>query len=249
MHVDMDAFYASVELAVRRPDLRGRPVIVGGYPRGVVLSATYEARAFGVKSGMSSSQAACWCTHRRVPEARTSMPTARCRPAIGAVFRSVTSVVEAASIDEVYLDFTGARRMFGAPAEIGGIRPGGGGRRTADLVLGRHRPDQVRGQGRLPSRPSRTAWSRCGRTRWRTFLHPLPVEAMWGVWRQDGRATAQPGHHPIGDLAHTPRGGRVAPSALMPAAMLRDLAWGRDGRSVVVNGAGAEHRLAGDVRC
>src|SRR6476619_5040944 len=92
MHVDMDAFYASVELR-RRPELRGRPVIVGGYPRGVVLSATYEARAFGVRSAV----AAC----------------------VGAVFRAVTSFVEAASSDEAYLDITGARRMFGSPVEIG----------------------------------------------------------------------------------------------------------------------------------
>ena len=117
MHVDMDAFYASVELR-RRPELRGRPVIVGGYPRGVVLSATYEARAFGVRSGMASSQAI-----RLAPHATFLSPDfdsySAVSAGIGAVFRSVTSIVEAASIDEAYLDVTGARRMFGSPVEIG----------------------------------------------------------------------------------------------------------------------------------
>ena len=117
MHVDMDAFYASAELR-RRPELRGRPVIVGGYPRGVVLSATYEARAFGVRSGMASSQAI-----RLAPNATFLSPDfdsySAVSAGIGAVFRSVTSIVEAASIDEAYLDVTGARRMFGSPVEIG----------------------------------------------------------------------------------------------------------------------------------
>ena len=129
MHVDMDAFYASVELR-RRPDLRGTPVIVGGYPRGVVLSATYEARAFGVRSGMASTQA-----RRLAPNATFLSPDFDAYSAvsagIGAVFRSVTSVVEAASIDEAYLDVTGSRRMFGTPVEIGEIVFNGVGEKEA----------------------------------------------------------------------------------------------------------------------
>ena len=117
MHVDMDAFYASVELR-RRPELRGTAVIVGGSPRGVVLSATYEARARGVRSGMSSTEA-----RRLAPRATFVVPDfdsySAVSKAIVAVFRSVTSVVESASIDEAFLDLTGAVRMFGSPVQIG----------------------------------------------------------------------------------------------------------------------------------
>ena len=117
MHVDMDAFYASVELR-RRPELRGTAVIVGGSPRGVVLSATYEARARGVRSGMSSTEA-----KRLAPQATFLAPDfdsyTAVSKAIVAVFRSVTSVVESASIDEAFLDLTGAVRMFGSPSQIG----------------------------------------------------------------------------------------------------------------------------------
>ena len=92
MHVDMDAFYASVELR-RRPELRGTPVIVGGSPRGVVLSATYEARAYGVRSGMPSAQA-----HRLAPTATFVNPDfnsySEVSKAIVEVFNSVSSVVE-----------------------------------------------------------------------------------------------------------------------------------------------------------
>src|SRR3712207_2881089 len=106
MHVDMDAFYASVEVR-HRPELRGTPVIVGGFPRGVVLSATYEARALGVRSGISSSQA-----RRLAPRATFVDPNfdryAAVSKAIRAVFHSVTAVVELASIDEGFLDLTGS---------------------------------------------------------------------------------------------------------------------------------------------
>ena len=117
MHVDMDAFYASVELR-RRPELRGTAVIVGGSPRGVVLSATYEARAHGVRSGMSSTEA-----RRLAPRATFLAPDFDSYTAVSksivAVFRSVSAVVESASIDEAFLDLTGAVRMFGGAAQIG----------------------------------------------------------------------------------------------------------------------------------
>ena len=201
MHVDMDAFYASVELR-RRPDLRGTAVIVGGSPRGVVLSATYEARARGVRSGMSSTEA-----RRLAPRATFLAPDfdsyTAVSKAIVAVFRSVTSVVESASIDEAFLDLTGAVRMFGSPSQIGeyvravvadeqqitcsvGIGPT---KFVAKVASRAAKPD-----GLIEVTPERVA----------TFLHPLPVEAMWGV----GNATAQKLHrlgiYTVGDLADTP---------------------------------------------
>ena len=229
MHVDMDAFYASVELR-RRPELRGTAVIVGGSPRGVVLSATYEARARGVRSGMSSTEA-----RRHAPHATFLAPDFDSYTAVSksivAVFRSVSAVVESASIDEAFLDLTGAVRMFGGPAQIGeyvravvsdeqqitcsvGIGPT---KFVAKVASRAAKPD-----GLIEVLPDGVV----------AFLHPMPVEAMWGV----GNATAQKLHRlgvfTVGDLAHTPR------STLRPAfgphasGMLSELAWGRDRRRV-----------------
>jgi DNA polymerase-4 len=229
MHVDMDAFYASVELR-RRPELRGTAVIVGGSPRGVVLSATYEARARGVRSGMSSTEA-----RRLAPRATFVVPDfdsyTAVSKAIVAVFRSVASVVESASIDEAYLDLTGAVRMFGSPKQIGeyvravvadeqqitcsvGIGPT---KFVAKVASRAAKPD-----GLIEVPPDGVAG----------FLHPLPVEAMWGV----GQATAQKLHrlgiYTVGDLAHTPRGSLRPTFGPHAGGMLSELAWGRDFRRV-----------------
>jgi len=230
MHVDMDAFYASVELR-RRPELRGTPVIVGGSPRGVVLSATYEARARGVKSGMSSTQA-----RRLAPQATFVSPhfedyTAVSK-AIVAVFESVTALVESASIDEAFLDVTGAVKMFGSPAVIGehvraivadeqqitcsvGIGPT---KFIAKIASRAAKPD---GLCEVPA------------DRVIAFLHPLPVEAMWGV----GEATAEKLHRlglfTVAELAHTPKNTLQRAFGPQAGAMLNALAWGRDSRPVV----------------
>src|SRR3954454_14481302 len=112
LHVDMDAFYASVELR-ERPDLFGKPVIVGGLGgRSVVLSATYEAREFGVHSAMPMMRARRLC-----PQATTPPPTpdiyADASRAVMEIFRSITPLVEPLSLDEAFLDVAGARRRLG----------------------------------------------------------------------------------------------------------------------------------------
>jgi DNA polymerase-4 len=229
MHVDMDAFYASVELR-RRPELLGKAVIVGGSPRGVVLSATYEARAKGVRSGMSSTEA-----RRLAPKATFLAPDFDSYTAVSksivAVFRSVAAVVESASIDEAFLDLTGAVRMFGTPVEIGeyvravvsdeqqitcsvGIGPT---KFIAKVASRAAKPD-----GLIEVLPEEIV----------AFLHPLPVEAMWGV----GNATAQKLHRlgifTVGELAHTPRATLRPAFGPHASGMLSELAWGRDRRRV-----------------
>ena len=230
MHVDMDAFYASVEVRYR-PELRGRPVIVGGFPRGVVLSATYEARALGIRSGMSSPQA-----RRLAPRATFVDPNFErygdVSKAIGTVFRSVTAVVEAASIDEAFLDLTGSVSMFGPPAQIGehvravvadeqqitcsvGIGPT---KFVAKMASRAAKPD-----GLLEVAPDEVE----------AFLHPMPVEAMWGVGAPTAEKLHRLGVQTVGDLARTPRGTLRRTFGPHAGAGLVELAWGRDSRRVV----------------
>jgi DNA polymerase IV len=230
MHVDMDAFYASVEVRHRQV-LRGTPVIVGGFPRGVVLSATYEARALGVRSGMSSPQA-----RRLAPQATFVDPNfdryTAVSKAIGAVFRSVTAVVESASIDEAFLDLTGSVAMFGRPASIGeyvravvadeqqitcsvGIGPT---KFVAKVASRAAKPD-----GLLEVAPDGVE----------AFLHPLPVQAMWGVGASTAERLHRLGLQTVGDLAHTPRGTLRRTFGPHAGAVLAELAWGRDSRRVV----------------
>jgi DNA polymerase IV len=230
MHVDMDAFYASVEVR-HRPELRGTPVIVGGSRRGVVLSATYEARALGVRSGMPSPQA-----RRLAPGATFVDPNfdryTAVSKAIGAVFRSVTAVVESASIDEAFLDLTGSVAMFGSPSSIGeyvravvadeqqitcsaGIGPT---KFVAKVASRAAKPD-----GLLEIDPDGVE----------AFLHPLPVQAMWGVGASTAEKLHRLGLQTVGDLAHTPRSTLRRTFGPHAGAVLAELAWGRDSRRVV----------------
>jgi DNA polymerase IV len=230
MHVDMDAFYASVEVR-HRPELRGRPVIVGGFPRGVVLSATYEARALGVRSGMPSSEGRRLAPRATFVEPNFDRYTAVSK-AIGAVFRSVTAVVESASIDEAFLDLTGSIAMFGRPANIGeyvravvadeqqitcsvGIGPT---KFVAKVASRAAKPDgllEVTAEGI------------------EDFLHPMPVQAMWGVGASTADKLHRLGLQTVGDLAHTPRSTLRRTFGPHAGAVLAELAWGRDSRRVV----------------
>ena len=233
LHVDMDAFYASVEL-LRHPELVGTPVVVaGGGTRGVVLSATYEARALGVHSAMPTSRARRLC-----PNATFLAPHhedyARISSGVMAIFGSVTPVVEPLSLDEAFLDVRGAQRRLGSPAEIGelirtkvqdeqGITCSVGVASTkfvAKLASGRCKPD-----GLLVVPADKVI----------DFLHPLQIGALWGVGDKTEEALHRLGLRTVADLANTPVG--TLERALGPAAgrHLWELAWGRDERTVVAD--------------
>ncbi|WP_420175739.1 DNA polymerase IV [Luteococcus sp. OSA5] len=230
LHVDMDAFYASVEMA-RRPELRHRPMFVGGAQRGVVLSANYEARKYGVEGGMSSVRARRLCPQATVvpPDFDTYQMVSR---GVFAIFGTITQQVEAASIDEAFLDITGSLRRLGDPVAIGerlraqvtdeqqvtcsvGIGPS---KFVAKLASTRAKPD-----GLLAVRPHQVV----------EFLHPLPVEAMWGVGPSTAGRLRQLGLVHVADLAHTPRATLQRAFGARQGGQLHDLAWGKDTRRVV----------------
>jgi DNA polymerase IV len=248
LHVDMDAFYASVEL-ISRPELRGTPVIVGGGSRSVVLSATYEARRYGVHSAMPMTRARRLCPQATVVEPSHGRYS-RVSAGVMEIFRSVTPLVEPLSLDEAFLDVAGAVRRLGRPAEIGrlirdrvadeqGITCSVGVATTkfvAKLASTRSKPD-----GLLVVPASGVV----------AFLHPLPVGALWGVGEKTEKELTRLGLHTVGDIAHTPRSTLVRALGQASGAHLHALAWGRDDRRVVAHepdkSIGAEETFSRDV--
>jgi DNA polymerase-4 len=249
LHVDMDAFYASVELR-SRPELVGTPVIVGGLgARSVVLSATYEARAFGVHSAMPMMRARRMC-----PQATVISPSHgqydEASRGVMEVFRSVTPLVEPLSLDEAFLDVGGAHRRLGTSRQIGelirarvvdeqGITCSVGVASTkfvAKLASARAKPD---GLIVVP------------RDEVVTFLHPLPVGVLWGVGEKTEEALTRLGLRTIGDIANTPVATLQRALGAAAGSHLSALSWGRDQRHVVVSepdkSVGAEETFARDV--
>ncbi len=247
LHVDMDAFFASVELA-RRPHLRGRPVVVGGKERSVVLAATYEARAFGVHSAMPMARAMRMCPqaivippdHRAYREVSTSVME---------ILGAVTPLVEQISVDEAFLDVSGARRRLGSPTSIGahlrervlaehGITCSVGvaaNKFVAKLASTFAKPD-----GMLLVPRSATV----------EFLRTLPVEALWGVGAQTRASLARWGMRTVAELADSDVVTIQRAVGNVAGAHLYDLAWGRDPRPVrpgrVEKSIGAESTFGRD---
>jgi DNA polymerase-4 len=227
----MDAFYASVELR-RRPELRGRPMIVGGSgSRGVVLSATYEARAYGVRSAMPMMRARRLCPNAVVlpPDFRTYSEVSA---GVMELFRTITPLVEPLSLYEAFLDVGGAARRLGTPVQI------------ATWIRARIVDEQAIScsVGVAPTKfVAKLASTQCKpdgllvvpRDEVVAFLHPLPVEALWGVGERTAEALRRLGLRSVGDIARTPA--VTLQRALGPAvgAHLAALAWGRDERHVV----------------
>ncbi|MFI0795554.1 DNA polymerase IV [Micromonospora rubida] len=249
LHVDMDAFFASVEVR-RRPELRGRPVVVGGVgPRGVVSSASYEARRYGVRSAMPTARARALCPRAVYLPPDFAQYTAASQ-AVMQIFRDVTPLVEPLSLDEAFLDVAGARRLFGAPAGIArrirarvereqgltcsvGVAPS---KFVAKLGSTRAKPD-----GLLVVPADRVL----------DFLHPLPVSALWGVGERSTETLRRLGLATVGDLAEAPFGMLRKAVGAAAASHLHELSWGRDPRRVspeqVEKSIGAEVTFDVDV--
>lgn len=249
LHVDMDAFYASVSL-LQRPDLRGRAVIVGGAGnRGVVLSATYEARALGVHSAMPMSRA-----KRMAPDAVIIPPDfaaySATSSAVMELFRSITDRVEPLSSDEAFIDVAGAVRRLGRPVAIAqqiraqvhdeqgitcsiGVAPN---KFIAKMASSRAKPDGLL----LVPADAIVA-----------FLHPMPVGALWGVGERTEERLHRLGLRTVADVAATPE--QTLTRAFGPAlgAHLHNLSWGRDRRDVSAvereRSIGADETFARDV--
>jgi DNA polymerase-4 len=249
LHVDMDAFYALVELR-RDPSLRGKPVIVGGGgSRGVVLSATYEARAFGVRSAMPMMRARRMC-----PQAVIVKPDfasyAEASAGVMAVFRSITPLVEPLSLDEAFLEVGGASRRLGGARQVGehiratvedeqGITCSVGVASTkfvAKLASARCKPDGL------------LVVPRDGVVE---FLHPLPMGALWGVGAKTEEVLTRLGLRTVGDIAHTPLATLQRALGGGTGSHLHALSWGRDERKVIPTepdkSIGAEETFSVDV--
>jgi DNA polymerase-4 len=231
LHVDLDAFYASVEV-LKDPSLAGKPVVVGSAgPRGVIMSASYEARSRGLHSAMPSIRAKRMC-----PDAVFVSPDFDSYRAYSNRFReillSVSPAVEPLSLDEAFIDVGGSTLLFGSPPEIGArIRKAitdelaltasvgvGPSKLVAKLASTRAKPDGilvVPADGVL------------------AFLHPLPVDALWGIGEKTGETLARLGIRLIGELARTPAPilERVLGEGV--AGSLLELANGHDDRRVV----------------
>jgi DNA polymerase-4 len=230
LHVDMDAFYASVELR-ERPDLIGKPVIVGGAGgRSVVLSASYEARSFGVRSAMPMTRARHLCPQAVIIPPRHRHYSAVSREVM-AIFRAVTPAVEPLSLDEAFLDVAGALRLLGRPAQIGQlIRAEVSRQQGITCSVGIAPSKFVAKVASVQCKPDGLLVVPADRVL--DFLHPLPVSALWGVGQQTGRALARLGLHSVGDVSRAAPGTLEAALGRAGAAHLRALADGRDERAV-----------------
>ncbi|TDC60699.1 DNA polymerase IV [Micromonospora sp. KC207] len=249
LHVDMDAFYASVEVR-RRPELRGRPVVVGGIgPRGVVSSASYEARRYGIRSAMPIMRARSLCPHAVYLPPDFAQYTAASR-AVMQIFRDVTPLVEPLSLDEAFLDVAGARRLFGPPARIArSIRARVADEQGLTCSVGVAPSKFVAKLGSTRAKPDGLLVVPADRVL--DFLRPLPVDALWGVGERSAETLRRLGLATIGDLAEAPYGMLRKALGEAAAAHLHELAQGRDPRRVtpeqVEKSIGAEVTFDADV--
>ncbi|MDP9189291.1 MAG: DNA polymerase IV, partial [Actinomycetota bacterium] len=226
LHADADAFFASVEQR-DDPRLKGRPTIVGS---GVVMAASYEARAYGVRGAMGGAQARRLCPHVAVVEPRFSAYVEASK-ALFELFRETAPVVEGLSLEEAFLDVRGLERISGSPREIAvrlrrqvrervGLPITVGVARTK--VLAKMASREAKPDGLLIVPPERE----------RAFLHPLPVERLWGVGPTTASKLHPRGIHTVGELARRDEAELVSILGRAAGRHLHSVARGRDPRRV-----------------
>ena len=229
LHIDMDAFYASV--AERDdPTLRGKEVVVGAGARGVVLSANYAARKLGIRAAMPVGRAQRMAPHAifvHPDHARYSEVSSH----VMEIFHSYTPLVEPLSLDEAFLDVTGSKRLKGSGKVIGakireeisasqGITCSVGIASTK--FIAKLASQHCKPNGLLEIAPDRVL----------EFLHPLPVNAIWGVGPKTNEELQRLGLRTVADIAQTPRSTLIRALGEGTGASLYELAWGRDYRDV-----------------
>lgn len=226
LHADLDSFYASVEQR-DNPRLRGRPVLVGS---GVVLAASYEAKAFGVRTPMNSRQALRLCPHAIVVQPRMSA-YAEASKAVFEIFRDTTPEVEGISIDEAFLDVSGLWRIAGAPVDIAqGLRARVRAEVGLPISVGVARTKFLAKVASAVSKPD--GLLEVSPDRELEFLHPLPVERLWGVGEVTARELRERGITRVGQLAELGEGPLAAVLGPATGRHLHALSWARDPRRV-----------------
>lgn len=230
LHVDLDAFYASVE-QLADPSLAGRPVIVGGLgPRGVVVAASYEARRYGVRSALPMARARRACPDGVFLAPRFDLYHAKSREVIR-ILRAFTPLVEPLASDEAFLDVSGARRLHGSGPSCAveirrrvraetGLTASVGVATTK--LLAKLASDLAKPDGLRVVQPGTEL----------DVLHPLPVERLWGVGPVTARRLRELGIATVGELAAAPEDALVRRLGAAHGRHLRALAWNRDDRRV-----------------
>ena len=232
LHVDMDAFYASVS-ELDYPQYKGKPLVVGAGARGVVLSANYAARKFGIKAAMPVSRA-----QRMAPNAIFIPPDherySQVSRKVMEIFFEFTPHVEPLSLDEAFLDVTGSRKLFGS------------GRNIAELIRKRvFASEKITCSVGIATTKfiAKLASGRCkpngileiAHDRVLTFLHPLPVSEIWGVGPKTNEELQALGLRTVADIANTPLETLKRALGSSAGVSLYELAWARDYREVVAD--------------
>ncbi len=230
LHLDLDAFYASVEQR-ERPELRGRPVVVGGAgARGVVAAASYEARTFGIHSAMPSVRARRLCPDAVFVEPRIGFYS-EVSAQVMAILRSATPLVEPLSLDEAFLDVRGAGRLLGTGPEIGamlrtriaselGLNASVGVASTK--MLAKIASDDAKPNGMLVIEPGTEL----------EYLHALSVGRLWGVGPATRKKLDRFAVRTVGELAQIPEATLIQAVGQASGRHLFALAWNRDPRPV-----------------
>jgi DNA polymerase-4 len=230
LHVDMDAFYASVSIK-DNPKLKGKAVVVGAGVRGVVLSANYEARKFGIRAAMPVGRA------QRLAPTAIFIPPDHTRyhevsEHVMKIFRDVSPHVEPISLDEAFIDVTGAKRLLGSGREIAmmirakvekeqGITCSVG--IAHNKFIAKLASQHCKPNGLLEIATDQIL----------SFLHPLPANAIWGVGPKTNEQLEKLGLRTVGEIANTPLNTLIRALGEAAGSSLYELAWGRDYREVI----------------